>query len=126
MPQATPGHRPVETKGRENVIVLVHGVIAGYIAVQTDRNEFLKKENARLDKEIDEIKKLKEESHLVSAMYKQFGSLDHMGPHFTSCLVIAVSNSMLYQEPLKLEGGELLNVGEKGFFEAFDHLSVAE
>jgi hypothetical protein len=72
------------------------------------------------------IKKLKEESHLVSAMYKQFGSLDHMGPHFTSCLVIAVSNSMLYQEPLKLEGGELLNVGEKGFFEAFDHLSVAE
>ena len=25
MPQATPGHRPVETKGRENVIVLVHG-----------------------------------------------------------------------------------------------------
>jgi type IV pilus assembly protein PilN len=43
------------------IIVLVHGVIAGYIAVQTERNEFLKKENARLDKEIDEIKKLKEE-----------------------------------------------------------------
>jgi len=43
------------------LVVLVHGVIAGYIAVQTDRNEFLKRENARLDKEIDEIKKLKEE-----------------------------------------------------------------
>ncbi len=43
------------------LVVLVHGVIAGYIAVQSDRNEFLKKENARLDKEIDEIKKLKEE-----------------------------------------------------------------
>lgn len=43
------------------LVVLVHGVIAGYIAVQNDRNDFLKKENARLDKEIDEIKKLKEE-----------------------------------------------------------------
>jgi type IV pilus assembly protein PilN len=43
------------------IVVLVHGVIAGYISVQNDRNDFLKKENARLDKEIDEIKKLKSE-----------------------------------------------------------------
>ncbi len=43
------------------IVVLVHGVIAGYISVQNDRNEFLKKENSRLDKEIDEIKKLKGE-----------------------------------------------------------------
>lgn len=43
------------------LFVLVHGVIAGYISIQTDRNDFLKKENARLDKEIEEIKKLKEE-----------------------------------------------------------------
>jgi type IV pilus assembly protein PilN len=40
---------------------LVHGVIAGYVAVQNDRNEFLKRENAKLDKEIAEIKKLKDE-----------------------------------------------------------------
>jgi type IV pilus assembly protein PilN len=40
---------------------LVHGVIAGYVAVQNDRNDFLKKENAKLDKEIAEIKKLKDE-----------------------------------------------------------------
>ncbi len=43
------------------IVVLVHGVIAGYIAIQTDRNEFLKKENTKLDKEIEEIKKLKDE-----------------------------------------------------------------
>ena len=43
------------------IAVLVHGVIAGYIAIQTDRNEFLKKENTKLDKEIEEIKKLKDE-----------------------------------------------------------------
>ena len=43
------------------IVVLVHGVIAGYIAVQADRNAFLKKENTNLDKEIEEIKKLQNE-----------------------------------------------------------------
>ena len=43
------------------IVVLVHGVIAGYIGIQADRNTFLKKENASLDKEIDEIKKLQSE-----------------------------------------------------------------
>jgi len=43
------------------VVVLIHGVIAGYISVQSDRNTFLKMENASLDKEIEEIKKLQSE-----------------------------------------------------------------
>lgn len=43
------------------IVVMVHGVIAGYLSIQNDRNEFIKKENARLDKEIDEIKKLRVE-----------------------------------------------------------------
>ena len=43
------------------IVVLIHGVIAGYISVQSDRNTFLKKENASLDKEIEEIKKLQSE-----------------------------------------------------------------
>lgn len=43
------------------VVVLVHGVIAGYISAQADRNTFLKKENASLDKDIEEIKKLQGE-----------------------------------------------------------------
>jgi type IV pilus assembly protein PilN len=43
------------------IVGAVHLTIAGYIAVQSDRNEFLKKENVRLDKEIEEIKKLKSE-----------------------------------------------------------------
>ena len=43
------------------IIILIHGIIAGYIAVQGERNAFIKKENAALDKEIDEIKKLKDE-----------------------------------------------------------------
>lgn len=43
------------------VVILVHGVFAGYLAIQADRNAFLKKEVAQLDKEIEEIKKLKDE-----------------------------------------------------------------
>ncbi len=43
------------------IVVLVHGVIAGYIANQNGRNEFLKKEVADLDKQIEEIKKLKDD-----------------------------------------------------------------
>jgi len=43
------------------IIVAIHGVIAGYISIQEGRNEYLKGENARLDKEIEEIKKLRDE-----------------------------------------------------------------
>jgi type IV pilus assembly protein PilN len=43
------------------LVLVVHGVIAGYVSAQSDRNEFLKRENAKLDKEIEEIKKLRDE-----------------------------------------------------------------
>lgn len=43
------------------IVILVHGLLATQIAFQNDRNEFLKKENAQLDKEIAEIRKLKDE-----------------------------------------------------------------
>jgi type IV pilus assembly protein PilN len=43
------------------IVGAVHLTIAGYIAEQSSRNEFLKRENTRLDKEIEEIKKLRSE-----------------------------------------------------------------
>ncbi len=43
------------------IVVLVHGVIAGYLGVQNDRNAFVKRENAKLDKDIAEIRKLRGE-----------------------------------------------------------------
>jgi len=43
------------------IVGAVHLTIAGYISVQGDRNAFLKKENVRLDREIEEIRKLKTE-----------------------------------------------------------------
>jgi len=43
------------------IVGAVHLAIAGYIAEQSNRNEYLKRENVRLDKQIEEIKKLKTE-----------------------------------------------------------------
>jgi len=44
-----------------SIVLLVHGYYATRISTQVERNKFLKEENVKLDKEIDEIKKLKEE-----------------------------------------------------------------
>ncbi len=43
------------------IVLLVHGYYATRISTQTERNKFLKAENTKLDKEIEEINKLKEE-----------------------------------------------------------------
>ena len=44
-----------------SIVLLVHGYYATRISTQTERNRFLKEENVKLDKEIAEITKLKEE-----------------------------------------------------------------
>jgi len=43
------------------IAAAVHGVIAGYVSGQNERNDFLKAENAKLDKQIAEIVKLRDE-----------------------------------------------------------------
>ena len=43
-----------------SIVLLVHGYYATRISTQMERNRFLKDENTKLDKEIEEIKKLKE------------------------------------------------------------------
>ena len=43
------------------IVGAVHLTISGYISEQNSRNEFLKRENTRLDKDIEEIQKLKTE-----------------------------------------------------------------
>jgi type IV pilus assembly protein PilN len=43
------------------VVLLVHGFYAAQVSEQASRNDFLKKETAKLDKDIEEIKKLKDE-----------------------------------------------------------------
>ncbi len=45
----------------------VHGVISNYVAEQEGRNKFLKDENAKLDKEIEEIRRLRDEIQALLA-----------------------------------------------------------
>ena len=44
------------------IVALVYSIIAGYITTQEARNDFLKTEIAVLDKEIDQIKRLKQQT----------------------------------------------------------------
>ena len=43
------------------IVLLVHGFYAAKVSEQVSRNDFLKKETEKLDKDIEEIKKLKDE-----------------------------------------------------------------
>ena len=43
------------------LVLLVHGFYAAKVSEQVSRNDFLKKETEKLDKDIEEIKKLKDE-----------------------------------------------------------------
>ncbi len=44
------------------IVVLVNGIIGGYVSAQEEKNAFLKTEIAALDKSIDEIKRLREQT----------------------------------------------------------------
>jgi len=49
------------------IVVAVHGFYSARIETQVDRNRFLKSENTKLDKEIAEIQKLKDEIQALLA-----------------------------------------------------------
>jgi type IV pilus assembly protein PilN len=49
------------------VVMAIHGFYAAKLETQKDRNQFLKSENAKLDKEIAEIKKLRDEIQALLA-----------------------------------------------------------
>lgn len=57
------------------IVVMVHGVISGYISQQESKNDFLKKEIAVLDKDINEIKRLKEQTDALLSRKRVIESL---------------------------------------------------
>ena len=57
------------------VVFLVYSIIAGYITAQEAKNAFLKQEIAVLDKEIDQIKRLKEQTQALLARKQIIESL---------------------------------------------------
>lgn len=57
------------------IAIAVHTIISGYISTQEAKNAFLKTEIAKLDKEIDEIKRLKEQTDALLARKRVIESL---------------------------------------------------
>ena len=57
------------------IVFFVYSVISGYISAQEAKNEFLKKEIAVLDKEIEQIKRLKEQTQALLARKQVIESL---------------------------------------------------
>lgn len=57
------------------LVLLANTVISGYISNQEARNNFLKKEIAALDKEIEQIKRLQEQSQALLARKQVIESL---------------------------------------------------
>ena len=57
------------------IVFLTYSIIDGYITSQEARNSFLKSEIAALDKQIDEIKKLKEQTQALLARKQIIESL---------------------------------------------------
>jgi type IV pilus assembly protein PilN len=57
------------------IVFLAYSIISGYISAQEAKNEFLKKEIAVLDKQIDQIKRLKEQTQSLLARKQIIESL---------------------------------------------------
>ncbi len=102
---------------------LVHGVIAGYVGVQNDRNEFLKRENAKLDKEIAEIKKLKDEIAALLARKQIIETLQNdrsRAVHLLEALVRRAPDGV-YIKSLKQQG---LRVSVSGYAQSNARVSA--
>ncbi|CAG0926462.1 MAG: hypothetical protein EFKGCFLK_00752 [Rhodocyclaceae bacterium] len=90
------------------IIVMVHGVIAGYIGQQESKNEFLKKEIAVLDKEIDEIKRLKEQ---IDALVKRKDVIESLQGSRTEA--VQLFNELARQVPAGIYLKEIKQAGNK-------------
>lgn len=90
------------------IVVMVHGVIAGYIAQQESKNEFLKKEIAALDKEIDEIKRLKEQTN---ALLSRKGVIENLQGSRTETVLLF--NELAKQVPAGIYLKSLKQSGNK-------------
>ena len=88
---------------------LVHVYFANEIATQDERNDFLKKENAKLDKEIEEIKKLKEETDRLLARKQVIEKLqgDRAEPVILLDQLARRAPDGVYLKGIKQDGGTI-------------------
>lgn len=88
------------------IVFFVYSIIAGYISSQEETNAFLKKEIAVLDKQIDQIKRLKEQTQSLLARKQVIESLQRdrgEAVHLLSELVRQVPEGV-YLKSLKQDG----------------------
>lgn len=91
------------------IVAFVYTVIAGYISSQEENNAFLKKEIAVLDKQLDQIKRLKEQTQSLLARKQVIESLQRdrgEAVHLLSELVKQVPEG-IYLKSLKQEGAKI-------------------
>jgi type IV pilus assembly protein PilN len=88
------------------IVVAMHGFYAAKIDTQVERNRFLKSENAKLDKEIAEINKLKDEIQALLARKQVIETLQA-----DRAQTVHLLDEMVRQMP---EGVYLKSVTQKG------------
>jgi len=91
------------------IVFLVFTVIGGYIDSQNDKNEFLKKEIAVLNKQIDQIKRLKEQTQALLARKQVIESLQRDRAEATR-LLTELARQMpegVYLRSVKQEGNRV-------------------
>ncbi len=102
---------------------VVHTVIAGYVSAQNERNEFLKRENAKLDKEIEEIKKLRDDIQALLARKQIIESLQNDRARAVELLdqLVRQTPDGIYLKTLKQEG---LKVNVTGYAQSNARVST--
>ena len=95
------------------IVFFVYTVIDGYIAAQVARNDFLKKEIVALDKQIDQIKRLKEQTQALLARKQIIESLQRdraEAVHLLSELVKQMPEG-IYIRSVKQDGTRIALIG---------------
>jgi len=95
------------------IVFLVITVIDGYIAAQDAKNEFLKKEIVVLDKQIDQIKRLKEQTQALLARKQIIESLQRDRAEAVRLLSELVKQMPegVYIRSMKQTGGNIVLIG---------------
>ena len=91
------------------IVFLAYSIIAGYISSQEEKNDFLKKEIVVLDKQLDEIKRLKEQTQALLARKQIIESLQQDRAEAVRLLSELVKQMPegVYLRALKQEGGKI-------------------
>ncbi len=95
------------------IVFLTYTIIAGYITAQEARNDFLKKEIVVLDKDVDEIRRLKEQTQALLARKQIIESLQRDRAEATRLLSELVKQTPegVYLRSLKQDGAKITLTG---------------